>query len=410
MAMKSITALLRNHIRNFAAARDGNIALIFGLAALPLMTAAGAAVDFSRSGATKAAMQTALDSAALNLVQDAGTLPGANLAPRATALFTAMFNKPEAQNVQVTAQFDPETVTLTLNGSAVLPTTFMGIVGVKSMQIAALSKAREAAKSACVIALDNFAPGAFKVNGGGTVSVPNCGIHVNSSAGNALFQTGPGWIKAKSITVVGGANSGNYSPTPQVIKKVLADPLSSIVEPTIPGSCTYNKKDFDTAITLPGGSVYCGNIHFNANVTFGPGIHYFREAKVKTASNISMTAQNAMLHFSSDSDWDSSGAGKISFSPMLSGIYAGIAIFGARSDTKLPIFKLTGNKDYSVSGTIYLPKQILQLRGDADLSVTSKSGYVIAQQFSYDGNSNFTFDAFGGVPATWALSGSALVQ
>jgi Flp pilus assembly protein TadG len=410
MAMKLIASQLRNHIRNFAAARHGSIAVIFGLAAIPIMTAVGAAVDFSRGGATKAAMQGAADSAALQLVQDAGTLPEADLTSKATALFTAMFNSPEAQNVAVTAQFDPAAGILTVTGSAGVPTTFMGMVGIETMEVAVVAKAREASRPACVIALDASANAAFKVAGQGTVNIPNCGMHVNSSHTNALTNSGTGWIKAKSITVVGGFTTGNYTPTPQK-KPVVADPLSSIAEPTVPGSCTYTKKDFDTATTFPGGTVYCGKITFNASATFGPGIHYFKDAQVSTASNITLTADKAMLHFSANSEWDSSGAGKIIFSPMESGTYAGIAIFGSRSDTKAPAFKLTGNKDYFVSGTVYLPKQDLQLAGGADLSVTSKSGYVITLRFSYSGNSNFTFDAYGGSGNTAFTSfGSTLVQ
>jgi hypothetical protein len=242
------------------------------------------------------------------------------------------------------------------------------------------------------------------------VSVPNCGIHVNSTAGNAVLQAGSGFIKAKAITVVGGASSGNYSPTPKVGQKVVADPLSNIPEPTVPAACTYTGQTFPTAITIPGGSVYCGNTTFNASVTFGPGIHYFKDAQVKTASTITMTSQNAMLYFS-NSSWDSSGAGKISFTPMLSGDYAGIAIFGSRNDTKTATFKFAGNKDYFVGGTVYLPKGSLNLTGDTSLSVTAKSGYVIAQQFSYEGSSTFTVDAFGGtVPAGFVLNSVALVQ
>jgi hypothetical protein len=376
------------------------------------MTAVGAAVDFSRGASTKASMQGALDSAALHLVRDAATLPSGELTPKATALVTAVFNKPDVGNVQVTAQFDPATAILTLNSSADVATTLVGLIGINSMQITAVSKARDGDKPPCVIALDTSGPNTLKVVGGGTVNVPNCGIHVNSNAGNALLKSGSGWIKAKAITVVGGASTGNYSPTPKVGQQVTGDPLGTIAEPTVPaGACTYNKHTFTSAVTLAGGSVYCNSITFNANVTFGPGIHYFKDAQVKTASTITMTSQNAMLYFGSNSGWDSSGAGKISFEPMQTGTYAGIAIFGSRSDTKLPSFKLTGNKDYFVNGTVYLPKQSLQLHGDVGLSVTAKSGYVIAHQFSYEGESNFTFDAFGGtVPSGYMTSSAALVQ
>ena len=45
------------------------------------------------------------------------------------------------------------------------------------------------------------------------------------------------------------------------------------------------------------------------------------------------------------------------------------------------------------------------------MSVTAKSGYVIAQKFSYEGDTNFTFDAFGGtVPVGFTLNGVALVE
>ena len=395
----------------FAAARDGGVAIVFALAAIPLMTAVGAAVDFSRGASTKAAMQGALDSATLNLVKDAGKLASGELTPKAAALFTAMFNSPQASNVQVTALYDPATAILTLNSSAYLPTTFMGLVGVNSMQIGTRSKARDKEKWPCVMALAPSGPNALKVVGGGTVNVPNCGIHVNSTSGTALFHTGSGSIKAKAITVVGGASSGNYSPAPKINQNVVTDPLSNLVEPTVPAACTYDKHTFNAAVTLSGGSVYCDNITFNANVTFGAGIHYFKNAQVKAAANIDMTSQKAMLYFTSKSNWDSTGAGKISFEAMETGPYAGIAIFGSRSGTQVESFKFTGNKDYFVNGTVYLPKQSLELHGQVGLSVTAKSGYVIAHEFSYTGDSNFTFDAFGGtVPSGFTQSSLALVE
>ena len=119
-----------------------------------------------------------------------------------------------------------------------------------------------------------------------------------------------------------------------------------------------------------------------------------------------------MLHFSANSTWDSSGAGKIKFSPMESGTHAGIAIFGSRSDTKAPIFKLTGNKDYFVSGTVYLPKQDLRAsrrrRSERDRQVGLRHRLPV---LILAGNSNFTFDAYGGVANTGlVLATPVLVQ
>jgi hypothetical protein len=148
--------------------------------------------DSGFGSSTKAAMQAALDGAALNLVQDAATLTNSQLKSKATDIFTAVFNRPEAENIQVSGEFEAQTATLTLTGSAALPTNFMGMFGFNSMEISALSKARGISKAgACVIALDKDASSAFKVSGGGTVNVPNCGIHVNSTAATRSISQAP---------------------------------------------------------------------------------------------------------------------------------------------------------------------------------------------------------------------------
>jgi hypothetical protein len=132
----------------------------------------------------------------------------------------------------------------------------MGMFGLNSMEISALSKARGISKAgACVIALDKDASSAFKVSGGGTVRSElrnSCEFH----CGNALDKSGSGWIRAKYITVAGGATSGNYSPQPRVHQPVAADPLADIPEPTVPSSCTYTNHKFANAGIIPGGSVY----------------------------------------------------------------------------------------------------------------------------------------------------------
>ena len=156
------------------------------------------------------------------------------------------------------------------------------------------------------------------------------------------------------------------------------------------------------ATTLPGNSVYCGAIKFEANVTFGSGTHYFVGASVTTGTNVNITGQGVMLYFDKNSLLSSSATGQVSLVSMQSGTYKGIAIFGSRS-AALPTFKITGGKNYFVDGTIYVPKARLELYGSPDLTVTAKSGYVIAQQFYYQGDSNFTFDTFGGAAPT-ALS------
>src|SRR5262249_18339494 len=95
----------------FRIARGGNVSITFAFATLPILGLVGAAVDYSRANSVKAAMQTALDSAALMLAKEAATDTQDQLQQNALKYFTALFLKPEATNIQVT-------VTYTNNGGS----------------------------------------------------------------------------------------------------------------------------------------------------------------------------------------------------------------------------------------------------------------------------------------------------
>ena len=397
-------------LHDFRAAQEGSVAIVFAILLLPLMVFIGAALDYSRASSVKTALQTGLDATVLRLGREG---PGADLAtPRVTNLFEANFNRAEITASKLGAQYNAGDSTLSLDGSIDLPTMFMGIVGIKDMTVSAVSRVRIMNETgACVIALDGAAKESFKVQGAGTVSVPNCGIYVNSSDGSALSQIGGGWIKAKAISVVGGTSKGgNYSPKPKTKQKVIADPLASLPEPTIPSTCTYKDEKFDVPVKFPAGSVFCGAIALNAGVTFAPGIHYFKAATVTTATSNNIDGDQVMLYFDDTSTFTSASTGKFSLVAPQSGTYMGIAMFASRKG-KLSTFKLTGSKDYFVKGTIYLPTVNLTMYGTADLSVSAKSGYVIAQRFFYTGDSGFTFDAHGGaVPMSLSSSMVALIK
>jgi hypothetical protein len=181
--------------------------------------------------------------------------------------------------------------------------------------------------------------------------------------------------------------------------------MSGLPEPA------YTNKTFKTPVTLPGGSTYCGDIAFQADVQFGAGIHYFKKASVEIKSNIDVTGEDVMLYFDKDSAFSSTSSGTMSLSAMQSGPYKGIAIFGSREGSAMQTFRFTGSKEFFINGAIYLPKARLEVYGSVDVNVSSKSGYVIARQFFYQGDSSFTLDSFGGaVPGAVGGSAIALVE
>ena len=207
-------------------ARDGsgNVAIIFTLALIPLVGAAAAAVDYSKGSSIQTAMQSALDAAALNVVKDAGTLKHDEITATATKVFKANFNRPEATDVQIAANYNRGAATLTLNGSMAVPTSFMGLFGINEMSVAARSKAQAQIEGACMIALDPSATKSFQISGNGTLNIPNCGVYVNSSANVALQQMGSSWLRAKSTSVVGNYFGSHYTPLPKTAQPAAPDP------------------------------------------------------------------------------------------------------------------------------------------------------------------------------------------
>jgi Flp pilus assembly protein TadG len=131
--------ILKHFIRN----RDGSVAPMLALAALPLLGFVGAAIDFSRAATVRTSMQAAADASALMLSKSAPDLSPADLTQKATDSFKALFAHPEAQNVQVETVFQqPEngSFTLKMTASAKVNTIFARVLGRSEIDLSASSE------------------------------------------------------------------------------------------------------------------------------------------------------------------------------------------------------------------------------------------------------------------------------
>src|SRR5882757_62124 len=123
---------LRRLFSRFLRNRDGSVAPMLALAALPILGFVGASIDYSRAASARTAMQAALDASALMLSKDAQTLTTTNLAQKASDDFKTLFSRPEAYNVQVSSQFSQPAqgnFTLKLTASASVNTLFSRLLG-----------------------------------------------------------------------------------------------------------------------------------------------------------------------------------------------------------------------------------------------------------------------------------------
>jgi Flp pilus assembly protein TadG len=92
---------IRDAARRFVGANDGNIAVIFTLAAIPVIGFVGAAIDYSRTNNARSSAQAALDSTALMLSKDlsSGTITSSQVLPQAQLYFNALYTNPDGKQV-----------------------------------------------------------------------------------------------------------------------------------------------------------------------------------------------------------------------------------------------------------------------------------------------------------------------
>lgn len=155
--------------RRFLRDRKVGIAPILALGLVPLVGAVGAAADYSRASAVHTAMQAALNSTALMLSKDTKNLTPDQLKTKATAYFTALFNRPEATNVAIREQMttiDVSSYSLSVSASAKLDTMFWRVMGQRQFDITAAGEVVWGIKKlSLALALDNTGPEPRDIDG-----------------------------------------------------------------------------------------------------------------------------------------------------------------------------------------------------------------------------------------------------
>lgn len=134
--------------------RRGNVALIFGLAAIPLFVGAGAAIDTSRAYIVQSRLTQALDAAGLAVGSMIGLTP-AEMQARAEDFFAANYPVDE---IGVPAKPVVAVVgdVVTLSATAELPTAIMGVIGINKLNVnASVEITRESKGLELVMVLDN---------------------------------------------------------------------------------------------------------------------------------------------------------------------------------------------------------------------------------------------------------------
>jgi Flp pilus assembly protein TadG len=192
--------------------RDGAVAMIFGLAAIPAVIAAGMAIDVGRAYMVKIRLGAALDAAALAIGSETNRTQ-AQLSTDLQSYFTANYpSSALGTNVTVTpvpANADLTASTLTFQAQATVPMTFMQLAGVNSINVTVTAQTKKAAGLEIALVLDNTGSmlcgandGSDSVCAGGVVaSDTSCTSSSNSSRICTLINAATAFVNTLTSAI-----------------------------------------------------------------------------------------------------------------------------------------------------------------------------------------------------------------
>lgn len=125
-------------LTRFGKDASGNVGMLFGLALLPIVGLAGAAVDYARASAARATLAAAVDSAALVVAREASRSSDAQLRGRAEAYLNAnLAGNADLALAGVTIQIDRPGRAVHIAANAAIQTSLTRILGIDSMALSA---------------------------------------------------------------------------------------------------------------------------------------------------------------------------------------------------------------------------------------------------------------------------------
>ena len=120
--------------------RSASVLPLLAVAAIPVVGLIGASVDYSRAAAVQTAMQAAVDSTSLAMAKDAASLNAAQLTTSAQAYFNAVFTRTDAAAPNVSVSYSTNGGSqVVVNATSSVNTMFMGIMGFRTLPVAATS-------------------------------------------------------------------------------------------------------------------------------------------------------------------------------------------------------------------------------------------------------------------------------
>jgi Flp pilus assembly protein TadG len=395
---------LRATFSGFHQAKGGNIVIMFGLTIIPIITAAGMAVDFGNSRYIESQIQTAGDMGVLAAAASraAGGGDDSDTVSFGKKVFNE--NKPGyGGGAKAVASITWDANIVTLAARTRVPSPFLSIINNDTIAVATISKAAYGPPTkACIVALNRTVAHAIQIHGSSGLEALKCAVWSNSGADISTEQAGTSTAKAAGFCTHGRAK-GEFSPPPRSHCARVADPFENIsLDDSSTMACDYNNvnvKKSDGPVTLTPG-VYCGGIDImtDADVTLDAGtFHIIGQLIVRSHATLTGAATvdggNTLIFYGEDGGFYTNGAGIISLNAPPDGQpYAGMAIIGDGENVGYEN-TMNGGAGVKITGTVYLPKQAFKVNGSITVEVDAPEFTIVADTVDVGGGSKLLVEA-----------------
>jgi hypothetical protein len=390
--------------------------VIMALSIFCLCGMAGFAVDVGTLFKTKRMLQTAADAGA---IAGAAELKYGDWLAAANAATTQNGETNNINGVTVTVNNPPSSgshvgtgyVEVIVTQSA--PTYFMKLFNLTSMNVSARAVAGLGPASGCIYALDTSGID-IGMTGTSDLSMPNCGIVVNSGSSNAINLTGGATITADSVGVVGNVSQtakSSITPTPITGIAPAFDPLSYITAPSFdPTTCLADPHLSGSGTATIGPSVAGGTVCYNGlsvsgsrTVTMTPGLYIINGSFSFTGSG-EIDGPGVTFYLAPPNGAVSlTGSGVLNISAPTTGTWNGILFYEDVNDTNS--MKVSGSSSSTIEGIFYAPSASLTMTGSSASQIYSD---LVVSSLSMTGTSNFS--NYSAVNANEPLQSSYVVE
>jgi len=425
MAQASAGDKFSRQFRRFLGNSSGNATIFVALAAIPMVAAAGLAMDYLRSARTASELQYLADAAALagasatNVTGTASQQLAQRAAIATTYINASLANVTDAELIgspgvvtgpnTIDVQVNAKVKGALINALNALPPddaemggdggggTEAGETSSKDTNVAVNSKAAFSKDSyLCLLSTNLTAQDSVYFTGNSEFTASVCTVQANSNHGTAMRTWGSAEATSDGFCAVGGWSGSGFEPSPENGCTVKLDPYADLVMPTV-GSCNHtNKQVKNTTATLNPG-VYCGGLeiktHGVANLT--PGLYIIKDGDLKVDSQSTLNAPVGVVFYLTGNvtnvDITSGGAVTINAPKPGEGVgqsanYIGFAFVQDRTTGIGNTNYISSGGDVNINGAFYATNQNLTIWANGDMNSTSSYFPIVVNKFEMSGN------------------------